>query len=173
VSVTTATGSGSVQWLALHSLRYRLGQSVVLLLLSVTAVAACAAGPMYERAVEQAAVRSQLAQADTADRGISIYGSSPAEARSYLPVGNQLALFGTAVAGVETPVAVDTPHTHFVAVAAGRDGLCAHLRIVAGHCPSAGGQLLASSSSAKALGFAVGDRLRVTDTGGSAAYPIG
>ncbi|HET6210663.1 MAG TPA: FtsX-like permease family protein, partial [Jatrophihabitans sp.] len=173
MSVTTATGSGSVQWLALHSLRYRLGQSVVLLLLSVTAVAACAAGPMYERAVEQAAVRSQLAQADTADRGISIYGSSPAEAQSYLPVGNQLALFGTAVAGVETPVAVDTPHSHFVAVAAGRDGLCAHLRIVAGHCPSAGGQLLASSSSAKALGFAVGDRLRVTDTGGSAAYPIG
>lgn len=173
MSVTTATGGGSVQWLALHSLRYRLGQSVVLFLLSVTAVAACAAGPMYQRAVEQAAVRSQLALADTSDRGISIYGSSPAEAQSYLPVGNQRSLFGTAVAGMETPVAVDTGRTQFVAVAAGRDDLCAHLRIVAGQCPSSGGQLLASSSSAKALGFAVGDRLQVTDTGGSAAYRIG
>jgi putative ABC transport system permease protein len=164
---------GSARWLALHSLRYRLGQSIVLALLSVTAVAACAAGPMYERAVEQAAVRSQLALAATADRGVSIYASSPAEARSYLPTGTQRGLFGTAVAGVETPVTVSVAHSEFVAVAAGRDDICAHLRIVAGQCPTAGDQVLVSSSSARAFKLALGQALQVTGTGGSAAYPIG
>nr|MDQ2839063.1 hypothetical protein [Actinomycetota bacterium] len=75
----------SARWLALQALRYRFGQSVVLGLLSITAVAACAAGPMYERAVEQAAVRSQLAHVGTADRGVTIQGSSAAETQSYLP----------------------------------------------------------------------------------------
>jgi putative ABC transport system permease protein len=163
----------SARWLALHALRHRLGQSVVLGLLSMTAIAACAAGPLYERAVEQAAVRSQLSHAGTADRGVTVQASSAGEAQSYLPVGSQRAVFGSPVAGVETNVSVTAGTTAFVAIAAGRDDLCAHLRIVQGSCPSAGAQVLLSTSSARAFKLAVGSVLTVTGHGGSGAYPIG
>jgi len=160
-------------WLGLRSLRHRAGQSALVALLSMTAIAACAAGPMYERAVEQAAIRSQLSHTSTAERGITITASSPGEVRSYLPSGEDQNLFVTPVAGFETDVSVVAPHTSFDAVAAGRDDLCQRLRITAGRCPAAGLEVLVSSSSARALKLAVGDRLQLTGRGGSAAYPIG
>lgn len=163
----------SARWLALHALRYRLGQSVVLGLLSMIAIAACAAGPLYERAVEQAAVRSQLSHAGTADRGVTVQASSDGEAMSYLPVGSQRALFGKPVLGIETDVSVTAGATAFLAVAAGRDDLCQHLRITLGSCPTAGAQVLLSTSSARAFRLSVGSVLTITGHGGSGAYPIG
>lgn len=169
-SVPTAFSTS--RWLALTALRHRRAQSIVLLLLSVVAIAACAAGPMYQRAVEQAAVRSQLAQVSTADRGVTIHASSAAEASGYLP-GSQLSLFGTPVAGMETTVAVAAPHSQFNAAVAGRDDVCQHLQLAAGHCPDGGQQLLVSASSAAALRLGVGDSLQLTGLGGSAQYRIG
>lgn len=161
------------RWLALTALRHRRAQSIVLLLLSVVAIAACAAGPMYQRAVEQAAVRSQLSQVSTADRGVTIHASSAAEASGYLPSGSQRSLFGTPVGGVETTVAAAGPHSQFNAVVAGRDDVCQHLQLAAGHCPEGGQQLLVSAPSAAALRLAVGDSLQLTGLGGSAQYRIG
>jgi len=160
-------------WLGLRSLRHRAGQSVLVALLSMAAIAACAAGPMYERAVEQAAIRSELGHTGTGERGLTVTASSAGEVRSYLPTGDQRALFGTPVAGMETDVSVSAPHSSFDAVAAGRDDVCGQLRIVAGRCPSAGLEVLVSSSSARALRVGLGDRLQLTGRGGSAAYPIG
>jgi putative ABC transport system permease protein len=167
---TAARGS---RWLALAALRHRGAQSVVLLLLSVIAIAACAAGPMYQRAVEQAAVRSQLGQVSAADRGVTISASSATEAASYLPTGAERSLFGTPVAGLQTTVAAAAPRSEFNASVVGRDDICAHLVLVAGRCPSGGQQLLASTSSASALHLAVGDSVRLTGLGGSAQYRIG
>jgi putative ABC transport system permease protein len=160
-------------WLGLRSLRHRAGQSLLIGLLSMTAIAACAAGPMYERAVEQAAIRSQLSHTGTAERGVTITGGSVGEVRSYLPTGAQQPLFGTPVTGFETAVSVLAPRSSFDAIAAGRDDICSHLRITAGRCPAAGLEVLLSSSSARALDVGVGDRLRLTGRGGSAAYPVG
>ena len=159
--------------MALAALRHRGPQSVVLFLLSVIAIAACAAGPMYQRAVEQAAVRSQLGQVGAADRGVTISASSATEAAGYLPVGAERSLFGTPVAGLQTTVAAVGPRSEFNAPVAGRDDICAHLVLVAGRCPSSGQQLLVSTSSAKALRLAVGDSMRLTGLGGSAQYRIG
>ncbi|HEV2887732.1 MAG TPA: FtsX-like permease family protein, partial [Jatrophihabitans sp.] len=160
-------------WLGLRSLRHRAGQSVLIALLSMTAIAACAAGPMYQRAVEQAAIRSQLSHTGTAERGLTILASSPGEVRSYLPTGAQRELFATPVTGFETDVSVRAPHSDFDAIAAGRDDICPQLRITEGRCPAAGLEVLVSSSSARALKVGVGDRLQLTGRGGSAAYEIG
>ncbi len=170
-SVPTAFSTS--RWLALTALRHRRAQSIVLLLLSVVAIAACAAGPMYQRAVEQAAVRAQLSQVSTADRGVTIHASSADEASGYLPSGSQRSLFGTPVAGVQATVAVTAPHSQFNAVVAGRDDVCQHLQLATGHCPDGGQQLLVSTSSAAALRLAVGDSLQLTGLGGSAQYRIG
>lgn len=160
-------------WLGLRSLRHRAGQSILVGLLSMTAIAACAAGPMYQRAVEQAAIRSQLSHTGPADRGVTVAASSPAEVRSYLPAGAQRELFATPVAGFESDVSVSGPRSRFEAVAAGRDDVCAQLRLTEGRCPVTGLEVLVSSSSARALKVGVGDRLRLTARGGSAAYSLG
>jgi putative ABC transport system permease protein len=160
-------------WLGLRALRHRAGQSILVGLLSMTAIAACAAGPMYQRAVEQAAIRSQLDHRGTAERGVTITAGSPGEVRSYLPSGPQARLFATPVTGFETDVSVTAPHSNFDAVAAGRDQLCSRVRITAGRCPGPGLEVLVSSSSARALRVGVGDRLQLTGRGGSAAYPVG
>ncbi|HEX8305313.1 MAG TPA: FtsX-like permease family protein [Jatrophihabitans sp.] len=160
-------------WLWLRSLRHRVGQSVLVALLSMTAIAACAAGPMYGRAVEQAAIRAQLGHTGAAERGLTITASSPGEVRSYLPAGQDRDLFATPVAGFETDVSVVAPRSSFDAVAVGRDDICGQLRITAGRCPATGREVLVSSSTARALDVGVGDRLRLTGRGGSAAYPIG
>ncbi len=161
---------GRLWW---RSVRHRAGQSVLLAVLSTIAVAACAAGPMYQRAVEQAAIRAQLSSTGTAGRGLTITASSPGEVRSYLPTGRQLALFAPPVTGFETDVSVVAPRSSFDAVAAGRDDLCRQLTIVAGRCPAAGLEVLVSASSSRALRVGLGDRLELTGRGGSAAYPIG
>ncbi|HEX8093566.1 FtsX-like permease family protein [Jatrophihabitans sp.] len=160
-------------WLGLRSLRHRAGQSVLVALLSMTAIAACAAGPMYERAVEQAAIRSQLSHTGTAERGVTITAGSAGEVRSYLPVGAEQALFTTPVMGFQTAVSVTAAHSSFDAIAAGRDDLCGRLRITAGRCPATGLEVLVSSSSSRALNVGVGDRLQLIGRGGSAAYEIG
>lgn len=160
-------------WLGLRSLRHRASQSVLVALLSMTAIAACAAGPMYERAVEQAAIRSQLSHTGAAERGVTITAGSAGEVRSYLPAGAERTLFATPVLGFETAVSVTAPRSSFDAIAAGRDDVCNRLRITAGRCPATGLEVLVSSSSARALNIGVGDRLQLTGRGGSAAYPIG
>lgn len=159
--------------MALRALRSRRAQSGLLLVLSVVAIAACAAGPMYERAVEEAAVRSQLAGVSASDRGVVIEGASADDVRSYQPTGADRRLFGPPVAGVEAKVSVVAGKTSFQAPVAGRDDICGHLQLTAGSCPSAGAQVLVSSSSAQALHLAVGDTLQLTGLGGSAPYRIG
>jgi len=115
---------------------------------------------MYQRAVEQAAIRSQLGQVSAADRGVTIHASSAAEAAGYLPDGAERSLFGTPVAGLEatvaaadleTTVAAAGQHSEFDAVVAGRDNVCTHLVLTAGRCPAGGQQVLASTSSAAVL----------------------
>lgn len=158
--------------LSLRALRSRRAQSVLLLVLSIVAIAACAAGPIYERAVEQAAVRSQLSGVSTADRGVTIQGSTAAEAAAYLPSGADARLFGAPVAGLTTTVSA-TGAAAFQAQIVARDEVCRHLRIIAGACPTAGAQVLMSASSAKALKLTVGAALDLTGQGGSAGYRIG
>ncbi len=158
--------------LSLRALRSRRAQSALLLVLSMLAIAACAAGPIYERAVEQAAVRSQLSGVSTADRGVTIQGGTAAEAAAYLPSGTDARLFGTPVAGLTTTVSA-AGAVPFQAQLVARDDVCAHLRITAGTCPTAGAQVLMSVSSAKALKLSVGAAVDLTGQGGSAGYRIG
>ncbi len=48
-----------------HALQHRSGQAVALFVLSLLGVAACAFGPLYERAVEGAQLKTTLARSAT------------------------------------------------------------------------------------------------------------
>lgn len=169
------------RFLPLRALRYRTGQSILLGLLALAAVTACAAGPMYERAVEQAALRSTLDQASVADRGARIDSSSASDATRYLPTGKQRSLFGAAIQGTEAKVEVTAPKSlrtvgdaehHVVGTVATRTDYCAHLRFVQGTCPTGPNELAVSSSSAKAFSLTLGEALQLQGAG-AGTFSIG
>ncbi|MGI8882498.1 MAG: FtsX-like permease family protein [Jatrophihabitans sp.] len=171
----------SSRFLPLRALRYRTGQSVLLGLLALAAVTACAAGPMYERAVEQAALRSNLNQAAVADRGARIDSSSSGDAASYLPTGKQRALFGAPINGTEAKIEVVAPKSlrtfentehNVVGIVATRTDYCAHLKIVQGKCPTGSAELAISSSSANAFKLKLGDTLQL-EGAGAGTFTIG
>lgn len=145
----------------LRALRYRSGQAIALFLLSGIAVAACAFGPFYERAVETAQLRSTLSFASVADRGLSIRGGTTGSVDSLLPTAALLKFY-------DRPIKSTTLNVKFGQVngtVVHRDGECAHVRIAAGVCPSTPGAVMASSSSAAALHLKVGSRVRITGAG--------
>lgn len=169
------------KFLPLRALRYRTGQSVLLGLLALAAVTACAAGPMYERAVEQAALRSNLNQAEVADRGARIDSSSSSDAANYLPTGKQRALFGAAIQGTEAKVEVVAPKSlrtfeqtqhQVVGVVTTRTDYCAHLKFGQGKCPTGPAELAISSSSAKVFKLKLGDTLQL-EGAGAGTFTIG
>jgi hypothetical protein len=69
--------------LAWRALRHRRGQALVLGLLSGIVVAACASGPLYERAVEQASLRTALDHAQVSVRGLTVDAASQPDTAVY------------------------------------------------------------------------------------------
>ena len=167
----------SVRLLPLRALRFRAGQSILLGLLSIGAIAACAVGPMYERAVEQAAVQSSLQTAPTAERGVRIDAANTRQALSYLPRGKARRLFGAPVQGVESALQFPDWHNAFenplVGRAVNRTDFCQHVTIVSGHCAIGPSDMIMSRTAAKALKFSVGDSVPLIARGGSGAYRAG
>ncbi|PZS13926.1 MAG: hypothetical protein DLM57_15650 [Pseudonocardiales bacterium] len=148
----------------LQGLRYRSGQALAVLLLSMLAVAACAFGPLYERSVGQAQLRSTLSSASAYDRGVTVssthLGSEPTLA---LGGGPARALFGSPIASQQLGVEYDAGgHPVKNSLMLTRDAQCAHLPITAGHCPAAPDQVLVSTSAAKTLGWQPGNKITVT-----------
>jgi hypothetical protein len=100
-----------VSALPLRALRFRAGQSILLASL-YRCDRACAVGPSYERAVEQAAVQSSLQTAPTAERGVRIDAANTQEALSYLPRG-KASIVRRPGAGRRVGVAVPDWHNAF------------------------------------------------------------
>jgi hypothetical protein len=69
--------------LAWRALRHRSGQALVLGLLAGIVIAACASGPLYERAVEQASVRATLEHAQVSARGLTVSTAQLPDAAAY------------------------------------------------------------------------------------------
>ena len=138
---------------------YRRGQTSLLFGLSLLVIIACAAGPFYERAVEDATVRSTLSAAPLVDRGVSLDLAYGARLSTLLPTGKAAALFDAPITGTDVPSATTVGGKHYQARLSSRVDDCAHLHLVAGHCPSGANQVLMSAASARVLKLAVGQSL--------------
>jgi len=156
--------------LVLRALRWRAGAAGCVLAVAAIAVAAAALGPMYLRAVDGGVLRQTLAAAPRADRDVAVsLSSTPAEEldgrgavdRMLAPVlGSRW--FAPAVAFETTDVKVALPQRGaYSSRLLHADGDCAHLRFVAGRCPSASGEAAVSSTTRDA-GVVVGSDLAVT-----------
>ena len=138
---------------------YRRGQSFVLTGLAALVVAACAAGPLYERAVEQATVRSTLSSAARTDRGVQLdVASTSRPARSRPPVRRDTCSrprWRARTSRSPCPCAARRP----IGDLAYRDDVCRHVTLASGRCPSAANEVLASSTSAAATGMQLGQHI--------------
>ena len=148
------------------AIRYRGGQSLVLVLISAL-VASCAAfAPLFSRSVDQALLRATLGRLEPADLKLGVLATRTADPeltanavedemprsldRWYHP-GISMTTAGTEV------VPVDGKKPSPVRLVA-RDEVCAHLTLSVGACPSGATDLLVSAVDAETWGWKVGTR---------------
>ena len=163
------------------AIRYRGGQSLVLVLISAL-VATCAAfAPLFSRSIDQALLRATLGRLEAADLKLGVLASRtqnpelaatavedempPSLARWYEP-GISMTTVSTDV----VPVAGKKPSpVRLVA----RDEVCDHLTLSDGACPADRDDVLVSDPDAKAWGWRLGTRLVVpNDDGAPTAYTV-
>jgi putative ABC transport system permease protein len=149
--------------LAWRALRHRRGQAVVLGLLAAIVVAACASGPLYERAVEQAAVRTTLTNTLVSDRGITLNTPEFPNDETYRQeLQDAVRLFGQPQFGAELSVPITNKRITYQTTLTSRTNLCPHLRPLSGRCPAANDEVMLSQRLARALRLTVGQPAVVT-----------
>ncbi len=160
-----------------RGIRHRVGRSTVVLLLAAVAVAGAVLVPGYSRAAQQSVLTDGLSSAGSAATDVAVGVSGPAGGApaAHRPLADlratvQMALLATPalaevlgepVSGVDSAPTVRYRGEELAARLAYRDGVCAHLRITDGVCPSEPGEVLASTRTAAEHGVAVGDTLTV------------
>lgn len=157
------------------ALRYRRGQSVALVLVS-TFVTACAVfAPMFVRTLEQGLLRVTLLAKDPADTTVSVRALrtpenpalSPADLLAVLPSSARTWFeSGIGMTAADARLApepgLQTSPVRLVA----RDGVCEHITLSGGRCPSAAGEVLVSVADARRWGWTDGATLSVQPVAG-------
>ncbi|MGO8874513.1 MAG: FtsX-like permease family protein [Acidimicrobiales bacterium] len=162
---------GGLVW---ESIRWRLGSSLVFLFVAVAAVTAATAGPIYLAAANQSVTTATLTEAAPSSVGIfllppaGVAHSSPgdiAAALAAVPGGSGAAAhdrYEPAVVTVDVSASLpDRKSKSVVGVdLLARPGVCAHLHLVAGQCPTSADTVLLSTRSASFIGLTVGSHVR-------------
>ncbi len=146
-----------------HALQHRSGQAVALFVLSLLGVAACAFGPLYERAVEGAQLKTTLASTPILSRGL-VGRTTPAArtADMFASAANIRHFYSPPVASDRLAVTYARHDIKLVGDIISRTDQCGHLPVTTGRCPASAFEVVASNSSAKALGLHVGNQILVT-----------
>ena len=153
-----------------HALQHRSGQAIALFVLSLLGIAACAFGPLYERAVEGAQLKTTLANTPIFSRGLT--GRTTGGATDLLaPAANIRRFYGTPVASDRLAVTYSQHDKNLVGDIVSRTDQCKHLPVADGRCPTSPLEVMASSSSAKALGLRVGGQILLTADPGHQIKP--
>lgn len=154
------------------AIRYRRAQAAALMLLAALIATCAALAPLYTRALEQGLLRQAVFQAAPADTALTIKATRT-------PTTPDLALSRLAEV---VPPAVRDLHEPGVGTYNGqvifevfpnrpgapvdliyRDHMCEHVRMTAGSCPAAKGQIAVTSDEATFWKWKPGDRFSVTE----------
>ena len=155
---------------------HRRGQAAALVAVSALITACTAFAPVYDRAMQQAVVDTLLAHASPAERSVTVVsealvnagGETDPRSPRYLQelvtpeVAGRLEAPVLGRSAIVTPVGGEVPPTGPLVW---RDGFCEHVRLLAGSCPAAPGEILVSDADAAGFGLSLGS----TRTVGSAA----
>jgi putative ABC transport system permease protein len=169
--------------LALRGLRARAGLSLALLAVTTFAVGVGAAGAVYLRAAGESLLAQKLRSASSYTAGLHV-SQVVADGRelrsltqSVTAAGQAVPALAPPVTGLETrtPVSVRAEHGRpGFAYLASRAGVCAHLVLEAGRCPTARplglpAEAALSRRAADWFRLGLGDRFRVDGFGAGAA----
>jgi hypothetical protein len=157
----------------LRGLRQRAGASIGILLVALVAAAAATTGPVYDTAARTSILRDALATPAVLDRAVQVTLSGPISglagsltARAGGTLADHLGGAGQLNRMFQPPMqdamvqvvpAGPGPGSQPLALT-WHTGQCAHLRLAAGTCPAARGQVMVSAS------YAAGQRVKPGDT---------
>lgn len=156
------------------AIRYRGGQSLVLVLISAL-VATCAAfAPLFSRSIDQALLRATLGRMEAADLKLNVLASRTSDpvlragaVESAMPQSlSQWYLPGLSMTTANTEVVPAAGKKPSPVRLLARDEACDHLTLTEGACPAGETDLLVSAADAKAWGWKVGSALVVPNHGG-------
>jgi hypothetical protein len=142
-----------------RGVRRRAGVSVGVLLVAAVAAAAAATGPAYDAAARVSILQDNLHDQSPAERTVEVNGSGPvaglasnlnAQVTSVLAaqLGGVAAVHRLFQPPVESILAQVSTGSHLTPLT-WRTDACLHLRLTAGTCPQAAGQVLVSTSFAR------------------------
>jgi hypothetical protein len=151
----------------------------VFLLVAVAAVTAATTGPIYVAAANQSVTVATLSAAAVTSAGIyllppqGVSESSPSlvdGAAALTPGGSGTApsdRYGPAIVTVDVSASLPNPRSQLLVGLDidARTDVCAHVRIVAGHCPVTSDDIILSDRSAALLELRVGSRIHPTEKG--------
>ncbi|MGN6302891.1 MAG: FtsX-like permease family protein [Angustibacter sp.] len=157
--------------LALRGIAYRRLTAIVVLVLAVVAATAAVVAPLYSRAAEESIARGTLARSDVFARAVHADVSANA-ARVALPPSGTIdslrrrlkpPVFGTPRLSATTESMVDPtagPQAggQVEVPLLDREGLCEHLVMSSGRCPTRPDEAALTTRSMKLLGLQVGSR---------------
>ncbi|MEV6347334.1 ABC transporter permease [Actinoplanes sp. NPDC051851] len=151
----------------------RRGQAVVLALLTVFAVAPAVAAPAYLRAADRVIAAGQVAQADLAERSVTVRLTEPDQRGDHAGSAGSVNLPNTGSALVDLPgfqyvysaeyptVGIE-PDDRYRTRLVYRQDVCAHLVMVTGRCLSGEGDLVLGEQAARRLHLAAGDSVSLS-----------
>jgi hypothetical protein len=157
--------------IAWRSLRWRAGASAALLAVAVMGIAAGTFGPVYLQGANRSIVQFTLRSAPAGDTGLTLLARSGAVTVNdirrvaalapHAPNGDSL--YGPVILTVDRPVTSLSLHNgqDYGADLISRTGICRHVVLVSGSCPTGMGQVAVSTRSARALGVHLGGRVAI------------
>ncbi|HEY3504651.1 MAG TPA: FtsX-like permease family protein [Actinocatenispora sp.] len=158
-------------WLVtVRGIRYRSGRSLVVFLLAMVATTAAVLAPAYTRTAEQSALTDTLRAVPAGSLGVTVSGSgaSDVDLSGLRTQGAELvgarhelsAVLGQPYAGAVGKATVSSLSGSPSSFVVYRSQVCAHVRLTAGHCPTAAsGDVLVHADTARRFHVRVGDRL--------------
>ncbi|MFC7487810.1 FtsX-like permease family protein [Knoellia sp. CPCC 206453] len=163
------------------AIRYRGGQSLVLVFISAL-VATCAAfAPLFSRSIDQALLRATLGRLEAADLKLSVLASRT-EDSTLAASAVEAGMPGTLSQWYAPGLSMTTDDTQVVPIAGkkpspvrivARDEICDHVTLSEGACPTKAPDLLVSAADAKVWGWKVGTTLTLqNDVTQQVAYTI-
>ncbi|SNT07905.1 hypothetical protein SAMN05421812_10367 [Asanoa hainanensis] len=134
-------------------------QAALVVLLSALATAAAVAGPVYTAAVDRAAAVAEVANTPPAERTVSVSAPIDSTQRDrFDALANDLAdlpRFDTVLTAVLPVLGLDSTPGE-ISWLTFRDGVCDHVRIVAGRCLMSAGEVVVGEATARRLGVTPG-----------------
>ena len=160
-------------WLTLRGMWFRRGVSVAVFVVASLVVGGAVTGPLFLRAAGMSVLHDTLAEAMPVGRIVSNHIAAPLAERPLSAVqqdsrtkldANPLIdrLLGAPVSALQVQAVAGPPGvTGESALLAYRQGVCRHVRMVRGRCPSGAGTVMVSAKTAAALRWHSGQRLLV------------